>query len=104
MFVQNQVVESFDVLRNANLRTSLYEQLTGAATAFLRNLTDNQTFRTNVYATAFFVDFGAGLNNAAAVEAKEAIGVLGLNTAPPAEIIRVSIVPFRGLAQQFAAA
>lgn len=104
MLVQNQIIAAFDDLRNANIRTSLYESLTNAATVYLSELTNAGCFRSRVYAEAFKVDFSEAINTPAVVEASQVLGTIGLNTSPPAEVISVTIVPYRGLVQQFAQA
>lgn len=104
MLVQNQVVIAFEDSRNANIVDSLYESLTNASNVYLKALTDAGCFRSRKYSEAFAVDFSKAINTPAVVEAAQVLGTLGLNTSPPAELISVTIVPYRGLVQQFAQA
>ncbi len=102
MLVMNNFVEAWDILRNAAIRDSLYVRLATSANVYLGRLTKAQCFRTTIPEQAFYVDFGPGLNTPDVVEAREVIGMIGLNTAPPAEFIFFTVVPFAGLAEQFA--
>lgn len=102
MLVCNQIVEAYEDSRNANITTGLYSSLTSAAEVYLSALTDAGCFRSKKYDEAYFVSFSKQLNTTAVVDAAEVLGVIGLNTSPPAEIISVSVVPYRGLAQAFA--
>lgn len=101
MLVMNNLIEAYDPERNANIRASLYVSLASLARVYLGRLTKANCFQTTNPDTAFFVDFGKNPNTPDVVEAREVIGVIGLNTSPPAEFIFFTVVPYAGLAKQF---
>lgn len=101
MLLINNLVEAYDDERNAGIRDGLYVTLTGLAKVYLGRLTKAKCFQTTDEATAFYIDFGRGLNTADVVEAREVIGLIGVNTAPPAEFIFFQVVPYQGLVAQF---
>jgi phage tail sheath protein FI len=102
MLVSNQIVEAYDVLRNAGIREGLYVRLATGATVYLGKLTKANCFRSKKPAESFFVDFGAGLNTPDVAEARQVLGTIGLGGPPPAEFIFVTVTPFAGLAAKFA--
>lgn len=101
MLVTNNLIEAYDDERNAAIRDGLYTRLTNSATVYLNRLTEANCFQTKDRKRAFFVDFGRGLNTPDVVEAREVVGVIGVNTAPPAEFIFFAVVPYAGLAENF---
>ncbi len=103
LYVQNQITEAFDDERNAALDEGLAARLTTSSTVFLRKLTAAGCFRTRIDATAWTVDFGAGLNTADIAETSTQLGAIGLNTSPAAEFIFINVTPFRGISAAFAA-
>ncbi|RTL16003.1 MAG: hypothetical protein EKK55_25050 [Rhodocyclaceae bacterium] len=104
VLVSNDIVIAFEDLRSKAITDALYSRLASAVRVYLRELTKAGCFRTRVEEDAFYVDFGPGLNTADVVENEEVIGRIGLNTAPPAKFMSITIVPFRGLAAALAAA
>ena len=104
MFIANTLIEAFDDFRNSAITLSLLKTLEGAARLFLERLTANLCFRTTNPTEAFFVDFSEAINTPAVADTNTVKGVVGINDAPPAEFIDITIVPFRGLEQQFNAA
>ena len=101
MLVTNELLAAYDFERQAPIQGGLYTRLTNAANVYLRKLTRASCFFSNVPEEAFFVDFGLGLNLPANVEAAEVIGNWGLNIAPPAEFIFISLSRFQGLQSKF---
>jgi len=102
MLVTNNLIAAYDDLRNAGIRDSLYDQLAGLADVYLGKLADAGALISKDHSIAYFVDFGGGLNTPDVSAARTVLGNIGIGAPPPAEFIFVTLVPYAGLAQQFA--
>lgn len=94
MFTQNQIADALDDQRQKNITPRLISEEASAVDKFLAQLTAAECFASTKPAEAYFVDFGAALNNAATNEARETNGRYGMATTKPNEFVNVEAVPF----------
>lgn len=86
-FIERTISVSLDFARFRNNNDLLRAEVARVVERFLLNQMNLGAFRTRTPATAFFVDFGRGLNDDSVVFAGQLIGRIGLATNKPAEFI-----------------
>ena len=87
IFVEQSLKDGLQFARHKNNTEALRAAVTRSATAFLLIQMNNGAFRSRDPKTAFFVDFGAGLNPPSVQFAGQLIGRIGIATNKPAEFI-----------------
>ena len=87
IFIEVTVKNSIEFARFQNNDASLRAEVSRSIERFLLDQMNVDAFRTKNPATAFFVDFGDGLNPPSVVFAGQLIGRIGLATQKPAEFI-----------------
>ena len=87
IFIEQSVKAGLQVLRHRNNTPDLRALIDRSVETFLTNQMNVDAFRSKDPATAFFVDFGDGLNPASVVFAGKLIGRIGIATNKPAEFI-----------------
>lgn len=105
IFIEQSVKNGLQFARHSNNNEELRARVDRSVTAFLLIQMNNGAFRTKDPATAFFVDFGEGLNTTAVQFAGKLIGRIGLATNKPTDwvILRFS-QDTRALEEEIAAA
>lgn len=93
IFVEKTMVTGLAIFRHRNLNASLYEREANTAEEFLLELTRNGAFKSAKPSEAFFVDFGAGLNNSITQRARTSYGRIGLATSEPNTFIVLMFTP-----------
>lgn len=87
IFIEQSIKAGLQFARHQNNTEELRETVARTVNAFLLIQMRNGAFRTKNPATAFFVDFGEGLNPPSDVFAGKLTGRIGLATNKPAEFI-----------------
>lgn len=87
IFVEQSIKAALQVVRHRNNDELLRAEVTRAVTGFLTLQMKNRAFRTQDPSTAFYVDFGPGLNPPAVTFAGKLVGKIGLATQKPAEYV-----------------
>lgn len=87
IFIEQSVKNGIQFARHSNNNAQLRATVERTVTAFLLQQLKNGAFRTNVPATAFFVDFSEALNPPSVQFAGQLIGRIGIATNKPAEFI-----------------
>jgi len=87
IFIEQSVKTGLQFARHKKNTEELRATVSRTVEAFLLVQMKNGAFRTNDPATAFFVDFGEGLNPASVQFAGKLVGRIGIATAKPAEYI-----------------
>lgn len=87
IFIEQSIKSALQLYRHRNNDELLRSEITRAITQFLITQMKNRAFRTQNPDTAFYVDFGEGLNPPAVAFAGKVVGKIGLATAKPAEYI-----------------
>jgi hypothetical protein len=87
IFIEQSVKNGLQFARQKKNTEELRQTVSRTVEAFLLAQMRNGAFRTNDPATAFYVDFGEGLNPASVQFAGQLIGRIGIATAKPAEYI-----------------
>ncbi len=89
IFIEQSIKAGLQFARHKNNNETLRETVSRTCGAFLFGEMGNGAFRTNNPATAYFVDFGSGLNPDAVAFKGKLIGRIGIATNKPAEFIIV---------------
>lgn len=87
IFIEQSVKTGLQFARHKKNTEELRATVSRTVEAFLLVQMKNGAFRTNDPATAFFVDFGEGLNPPSVQFAGKLVGRIGIATAKPAEYI-----------------
>jgi phage tail sheath protein FI len=87
IFIEQSIKAGLQFARHQNNNEALRETVARTVEAFLLVQLNQGAFRTNDPDTAFFVDFGEGLNPPSVQFAGQLIGRIGLATNKPAEYI-----------------
>jgi phage tail sheath protein FI len=89
IFIEQSIKNALQFARHKNNNATLRAQVARTCENFLTIQMNQGAFRTKDPSTAFFVDFGVGLNPASVEFAGQLIGRIGLATNKPAEFIIV---------------
>lgn len=87
IFIEQSIKAALEFARHQNNTPQLRQRVARTVTKFLLDQMNNEAFRSKDPDTAFFVDFGDGLNPASVVFNGELRGRIGLATNKPAEFI-----------------
>mgnify|MGYP001561479388 CR=1 FL=1 len=105
IFVEKRLVPGLAFMRHRPIQDRLFQAGARTVTLFLVTLTAAGALGSTLPKDAFFVDFGAALNTAAAAKARTVYARIGLATAEPAEFIVLLVSPdTRALDAELAAA
>lgn len=80
IFIEQSIKDGLQIARHRNNDETLRAEASRVVETFLTTQMNNGAFRTKDPATAFFVDFGRGLNSDAVVFAHQLLGRIGLAT------------------------
>lgn len=87
IFIEQSVKDGLQFARHRNNDETLRGEVSRSVEIFLTQEMNKSAFRTKDPSTAFFVDFGAGLNPPAVAFAGKLVGRIGLATQKPAQWI-----------------
>lgn len=87
IFIEQSLKDALQVARHRNNDATLRNEAARTTEVFLETQMRAGAFRTKDPATAFFVDFGEGLNTPAVIFANKLVGRIGLATQKPAEFV-----------------
>lgn len=105
LFIESSIWSLMQVFRHANNTPEVRAQADRSVTAFLLEQMNVGAFRTRDPNTAFFVDFGEGLNTVAVQRQKKLKGRIGLATATPIDYVELEFSQdTRALENEIAAA
>lgn len=96
MWVEGRLRPGLAFIRHKNINPRERREAFRTTKRFLEQVTDSGELASTVYAEAFFVDFGDGLNTAATRQARTVNGSVGLATSYPGEFVNIDIGPFDG--------